>query len=870
MSYRPQKRLEIKAHRGLDLALSEPHVSRATYMRNIENREGFNQKRHGWENVLALSSTFLCEEHAIRGFFEIKLNEVADYLVIAGTKVSFISTSNIEYSRLLYTFSEQPAEHTRFLLFTHNECFYLLGGKEILVITKVKDTDGWKLAFAREVFNNMEYAKTPHLFMHGLAEGSSKEIQKQMLEHPNLLSNWRTVTFWLKNDDTAPVNAAGECTFKLGELIHTGVDYLGTPPEFKVERLVNGEWESLTTVIFSTQGGDGTLLKFKIAGQEYCAGSIDPTTDTFTLRKADFETAGDSDNIRITYCRKASDTDNPISKCSFGVVFGVEGRLNQLFVSGNPDYPNREWHSAIDDFTYFPDINYKDLGSKQTKITGYQLLADNALAVFKETSATEPSLFIRTGKFEKLLPDDEFEQAIFSDVTSFIGEGSYAPQGSCFFNGEPIIISRNGVYAIKANHNVASTERYTVERGFPINRALAKEPNLQNAKSIVHNGRLYIAINNKVYVADSRYAYDELGNYEWWVWDNMPVESWGVIESELHFGTPLGNLCKFGESFEDKPQVSGVFSPSSATEDFTEFTSSSLGFIENGDKCVLFDTRIYIGKLFESPTSSDLYELTSYSAGDIFLKKNPNYIGDFQMPSLFFTIPDYTPSYYTGGTFYAIENGAILGYTSNWTVHDLPPSQGEGLRVKVHVGPIDENIHPNATLYFKPDIRKNGILEAYIKLVKDGENTTYTMFYDKDFNYPMVFGAKDTHIFTLEKPMPVVCEWQSTLLDLGASDHTKVLNYITIDADTQGTWWGYETRKGGKSLLKADKGLDFDDLDFGNLDFATTFKTNYTKRVCTPPFNFMQLKYKHETNGNCCVRGFTIGYKYISTNIGVN
>ena len=855
MSYRPQKRLEIKAHRGLDLAVSEPHVSRATYMRNIENREGFNQKRHGWENVLALSSTFLGEEHAIRGFFEIKLNAVADYLVIAGKKVSFISASISQYSMLLHTFSEQPAEHTRFLLFTHNEYFYLLGGKEILVITKTKEILGWRLNSARTAFNNMEYTKTPHLFMHGLAEGSSKEIQKQMLEYPNLLSNWRTVTFWLKNDDTAPTNEAGECTFKLGESLD-----LENTQEFKVERLMNGEWESLSTEIVTEI--DRTFLQFKIAGQADYIGSMDITTDTLKLKKTAFETTGDSDNIRITYCRKLSDTDNPISKCSFGVIFGVEGRLNQLFVSGNPDYPNREWHSAMDDFTYFPDINYKDLGSKQTKITGYQLLADNALAVFKETSATEPSLFIRTGKFEKLLPDDEFEQAIFSDVTSFIGEGSYAPQGSCFFNGEPIIISRNGVYAIKANHNVASTERYAVERGFPINRALAKEPNLQNAKSIVHNGRLYIAINNKVYVADSRYIYDELGNYEWWVWDNMPVESWGIIENEVHFGTPFGNLCKFGESFEDKTQTSGVFSPSSATDDFTEFTSSSIDFIKNGDKCVLFDTMICIGKLFKAPTSSDLYNVSIFYNGNIYVAKNPNYSGDFQLPSVFKPKSDFT--YLTCGTFYVIENGEILRTSESWGW------SVENAIVFFHVEPIDEDIHPDATLYFKPDTKKNGILEAYIKLVKDGENTTYTMFYDKDFNHPMVFGAKDTHIFTLEKVTPVVCEWQSTLLDLGASDHTKVLNYITIDADTQGTWWGYETRKGGKSLLKADKGLDFGDVDFGNLDFATTFKTNYTKRVCTPPFNFMQLKYKHETNGNCCVRGFTIGYKYISTNMGVN
>lgn len=857
MSYRPQKRLEIKAHRGLDLAVSEPHVSRATYMRNIENREGFNQKRHGWENVLALSSTFLGEEHAIRGFFEIKLNEVADYLVIAGKKVSFISASISQYSMLLHTFSEEPAEHTRFLLFTHNEYFYLLGGKEILVITKTKGIYGWRLNSARTAFNNMEYAKTPYLFMHGLAEGSSKEIQKQMLEHPNLLSNWRTVTFWLKDDDTAPVNEAGECTFKLGELL----DYVKIE-EFKVERLMNGEWESLETVIRTETGS--TFLKFKIAGQTDYIGSMDITTDTLNLKKTAFETTGDSDNIRITYCRKLSDTDNPISKCSFGVIFGVEGRLNQLFVSGNPDYPNREWHSAMDDFTYFPDINYKDLGSKQTKITGYQLLADNALAVFKETSATEPSLFIRTGKFEKLLPDDEFEQAIFSDVTSFIGEGSYAPQGSCFFNGEPIIISRNGVYAIKANHNVASTERYAVERGNPINRALAKEPNLQNAKSIVHNGRLYIAINNKVYVADSRYTYDELGNYEWWVWDNMPVESWGIIENEVHFGTPFGNLCKFGESFEDKIQVSGVFSPSSATDDFTEFTSSSIDFIENGDKCILFDTMIYIGKLFKAPTSSDLYNVSTVPYSGIRVAKNPNYSGDFQLPSVFSPKHDYI-TYIACGTFYVIENGEILRTKEYWDMYDDT--------VHFYVEPIYEDINPDATLYFKPNIKENGILEAYIKLVKGGgygEITTYTMFYDKDFNYPMVFGAKDTHIFTLEKVTPVVCEWQSTLLDLGASDHTKVLNYITIDADTQGTWWGYETRKGGKSLLKADKGLDFGDVDFGNLDFATTFKTNYTKRVCTPPFNFMQLKYKHETNGNCCVRGFTIGYKYISTNMGVN
>ena len=79
---------------------------------------------------------------------------------------------------------------------------------------------------------------------------------------------------------------------------------------------------------------------------------------------------------------------------------------------------------------------------------------------------------------------------------------------------------------------------------------------LGQAIATVYNGRYYLCVYDKVYIADSRYRFQEEHDYsyqyEWWVWDNIEATAIGVIGGVLYFGDKDGRLCYFGEDYEDR------------------------------------------------------------------------------------------------------------------------------------------------------------------------------------------------------------------------------------------------------------------------------------------------------------------------------
>ena len=72
-------------------------------------------------------------------------------------------------------------------------------------------------------------------------------------------------------------------------------------------------------------------------------------------------------------------------------------------------------------------------------------------------------------------------------------------------------------------------------------------------------GKYYLAINNNVYVADSRYKSYEKNSqtedfqYEWYFWKDLPVRVWFMFNNGLYFGTDTGDICKIcGDKDNDK------------------------------------------------------------------------------------------------------------------------------------------------------------------------------------------------------------------------------------------------------------------------------------------------------------------------------
>lgn len=91
---------------------------------------------------------------------------------------------------------------------------------------------------------------------------------------------------------------------------------------------------------------------------------------TFTTAPGQSPVSG-QDNVRITAARTVAGYADRINKCDIGILFGVNGAADRLFLSGNPDYPSYDWYSGQNDPTYWPDTGYSTLGSGGSAVMGY-------------------------------------------------------------------------------------------------------------------------------------------------------------------------------------------------------------------------------------------------------------------------------------------------------------------------------------------------------------------------------------------------------------------------------------------------------------------------------------------------------------------
>lgn len=252
------------------------------------------------------------------------------------------------------------------------------------------------------------------------------------------------------------------------------------------------------------------------------------------------------DNVRITY--EVESRADVINKMRIGIVYGVGGAMDRLFLSGNPDEPTVDRWSEWNDPTYFPDTNYAELGQDGAPIIGYSILGDK-LVTHKRSETEGRNAFVREGFLQ------EDGDAVFRVVNVITGEGGIAENSFQSFGGEPVFLTRDGVFALTPSD--LTGERYTQQRSYFLNGALLREPNLEKAKSCVW-GRFYcLAVNDKIYLLDNEQKSYEARSpnssfqYEGYVFDVDLISAiWVNREGRLCFGTPDGRCCVFGDPIE--------------------------------------------------------------------------------------------------------------------------------------------------------------------------------------------------------------------------------------------------------------------------------------------------------------------------------
>lgn len=266
------------------------------------------------------------------------------------------------------------------------------------------------------------------------------------------------------------------------------------------------------------------------------------------LGKVTFETApGKSpvtgeDNVKITYETKTSKADT-IGKCRFGILYGVRGALDRIFVSGNPEEPNVDHWSEFNDPAYFPDLAYAILGQEGSPIMGYSVLGERLVA-HKTGEENGRNVFLRVGQ----LTEEEVEFPIVGVIT---GEGALSAHAFVSMQSEPLFLTRRGIYALTPSD--VTGERYAQNRSYYVNARLCKEANLQEAYACVWNRFYVLCINGSAYLLDGQQkAYERnephsAHQYECYHFTNLPVRIVWADGDALWFGTEDGRICTFGE-----------------------------------------------------------------------------------------------------------------------------------------------------------------------------------------------------------------------------------------------------------------------------------------------------------------------------------
>ena len=491
--------LNIEKFKGVDFANSPLVVDtkRSPDAKNmIADLAGFPVSRTGYE-------TLIQAEGAVNGIFLLKTRTVSQILLHHGTTLSRMEQGedgSYALTELKTGLLDQPSSGVQMA-----GKLWLFDGGEALCYGDF-GTEEEPLFLVRTIAS-MAYTPTTIIARAPTGGGTA-------FEAVNLLGNKRTNSFLGTADD---------------KQYQLDADSLHTDPV--TARILNadGEWVS------KSEGTDFTVDREKGIVTFTTAPGVSPVTGR--------------DNVEITFSKVREDYAGRINGCDTLTVYGVNGAVDRLFVTGNPAFRNMDWYSEVDDPTYFGDLWYALCGQEATAIMGYSRLGDGTLAIHKQRNGKDPTVFIRTG----YLQDNE---PVFSLKPGAVGVGAVSKRAFAQLVNDPLFLSDSGVFAVIPVSNAAVNERYAQQRSFFVNPRLIKESGLEQAAAIEYGGFYYLAVNGHVYIADSRQktyverAPSDQYQYEWYFFDSMPVRVWFEREGELWFGTGDGKVCRMKKEGE--------------------------------------------------------------------------------------------------------------------------------------------------------------------------------------------------------------------------------------------------------------------------------------------------------------------------------
>ncbi len=387
---------------------------------------------------------------------------------------------------------------------------YLLDGSEFWQVSR--STDGWT------VHPVSESAYLPRIAVGKNPDGSGGSE----LEDVNLLSDAWCESFY---------GTAGAVDYQLefGGLSGTAV---------RVE-LVRAA-ETGTTRVPLTEGGDFTVNRTTGVVHFLAAPGTAPVEG--------------EDNVFITASRDRSAQRRRITQADVCTTYGQPGLGLRLFVTGAPEWKNRDFWSAADDPTYFSDLSYSILGADEERILGYSLIGDS-LAAHK--SGDSGSVWVRTAETKELTDALGNSRQVMAFCTGSVisGYGGVAKNSFAVLGDEPLFLTAQGVFALTASE--LTGVRYQQRRSWYIDPQLCREPELARAQAVVWNDFYLLAVNGHIWCLDglqksyTANAPKSSFQYECYLLDGIPADRLWTWEGRLYFGTADGRVCVFSQEGVD-------------------------------------------------------------------------------------------------------------------------------------------------------------------------------------------------------------------------------------------------------------------------------------------------------------------------------
>lgn len=255
--------------------------------------------------------------------------------------------------------------------------------------------------------------------------------------------------------------------------------------------------------------------------------SVDYEEGIITFTKAPSRPLTDGrDNVSVEFRKTVPGYADRIQKCTLLQVFD-----NRVFFSGNLDFPNVVWHCSLNDPSYVSDLDYYNEGLDTAAVRGL-VAGNNALWVFREPSQANTTVFYHTptldADYGKIYPSQHS-----SVTTGCIG-------AAVNFNDDIVFFSERGMEGISGD---ITTEQVVAHRSSLVDRKMTAEAAYRDMILEEWEGYLLVIVGSKIYLADSRTAFELEGRkeYEWFYW-NMGgyITCARVQDGMLYLGTSDG------------------------------------------------------------------------------------------------------------------------------------------------------------------------------------------------------------------------------------------------------------------------------------------------------------------------------------------